>query len=124
MARPRSKQENGDEENAELISSDEVRTALITGETFGARAVTYSVIDGLAMFEGDIVLGTVDEVEQQTEELRDLLSGELAASAVITGAQFRWPNCTIPMARRSRAKGRSHRSAVVRPARLVCTDVR
>ena len=96
MARPRGKQESGNDENAELLSTSEVSTCLIPGETFGARAVTYAVVDGLAMFEGDIVLGTVDEVNQQTEELRDALAGELSASVAISGAQFRWPNCTIP----------------------------
>ena len=56
----------------------------------------YAAVDGLAIFEGDIVLGTLEEVEQQTQELRDVLSGELSESVVITGAQFRWPGCTIP----------------------------
>jgi Astacin (Peptidase family M12A) len=99
MARRRtsqtSRKANGEDEG-ELRSSPEVRTALIPGETFAAKAVRYAVVDELAMFEGDIVLGTVEEVEQQTEQLREVLSGELSSAVVITGAQFRWPNCTVP----------------------------
>jgi hypothetical protein len=80
----------------ELRSSPEVRTGLIAGETFGAKAVKYSVIEGLAIFEGDIVLGTEEEVQQQTEQLRDVLSGEVSSAVIISGAQFRWPGCRIP----------------------------
>ena len=35
-----------------------VQTALIRGNNFAVKAVQYVVIDGLAIFEGDIVLGT------------------------------------------------------------------
>lgn len=97
MARSRTTPpDNGGDEQGELRSSPEVRSALVAGETFAAKAVRYAAIDGLAIFEGDIVLGTLEEVEQQTQELRDVLSGELSESVVITGAQFRWPGCTIP----------------------------
>lgn len=74
----------------------EVRTALISGNTFHARAVQYAVVDGLAIFEGDIVLGTAADVAQRTEQLRQESSGQIAMGVVITGAQYRWPNCTIP----------------------------
>jgi hypothetical protein len=84
------------DDEGELRSSPDVQTALIPGETFAAKAVRYAVVDGLAIFEGDIVLGTVEEVEQQTQQLRDVLSGELTSAVVISGAQFRWPNCTVP----------------------------
>jgi hypothetical protein len=73
-----------------------VRTALISGNTFRAKAVQYEEIDGLAIFEGDIVLGTVEEVEATSAALRAELSGATPASVVITGNQFRWPNCRIP----------------------------
>jgi len=88
--------ESSARDEGELRSSPEVRTGLIPGQTFAAKALRYAVVDGLAIFEGDIVLGTVEEVEQQTAELGDLLSGATPAAAVITGTQYRWPNCTIP----------------------------
>jgi Astacin (Peptidase family M12A) len=99
MARARSTRAGGGgsgKDDGELRSSPDFRTALIPGNTFAAKAVRYAVVDDLALFEGDIVLGTVEQVEQQTQELRDVLSGELAAAVVITGAQFRWLSCRIP----------------------------
>jgi hypothetical protein len=53
-------------------------------------------VDGVALFEGDIVLGTAEEVEVQTHQLRDVLSGEVSSAVVISGSQFRWPGCRIP----------------------------
>ena len=42
----------------EFLTGSEVRTGFIKGNSFGYRAVQYYVIDGLAIFEGDIILGT------------------------------------------------------------------
>jgi len=78
-------------------SSGEIATALVAGNTFVAKALTYQVIEGLAMFEGDIVLGTVEEVAQQNEELKDAMSGATASAVVIAGGQFRWPNGIVPV---------------------------
>src|SRR3954451_19224413 len=80
----------------ELLAGGDVRTGLIAGHTFPARAVRYAVVDGLALFEGDIVLGTEEEMQRQTDELSTVLSGEVSMSVVISGAQFRWPGCRIP----------------------------
>jgi hypothetical protein len=82
--------------DGELRSSSEVRTAFISGNTFRARAVQYVVVDGDAMFEGDIVLGTAEQVEQESENLKAEVRGELQSGVVITGSQYRWPNCTVP----------------------------
>lgn len=73
-----------------------VRTALIAGANFRGKAVQYVAIDGLAMFEGDIVLGTVEEVEAETQALRAERTGAVASAVLITGNQFRWPNCVVP----------------------------
>src|SRR4051812_46966863 len=86
----------GKDDEGELRSSPDVRTGLIAGHTFPARAVRYAVVDGLALFEGDIVLGTEEEMQRQTDELSTVLSGEVSMSVVISGAQFRWPGCRIP----------------------------
>ena len=72
------------------------KTALIDGATFATKPVQYTEVDGLAMFEGDIVLGTVEEVEQRTEMLRQVGAGTLQAGVMITGANRRWPNCKVP----------------------------
>ena len=81
--------------SGELRSGDQVQTALIPGNTFSGRAVQYTVVDGMALFEGDIILGTAEEVAQQTEIIRASMTGALAASVMISGGQFRWPNGTM-----------------------------
>ena len=53
----------------EFRSSPDVRTGFVKGNTFGYRPVRYSVIDGEAIFEGDIVLGSVDEMERLVAEV-------------------------------------------------------
>lgn len=73
-----------------------VHTALISGATFRGKPVQYVVLDGLAMLEGDIVLGTVEEVEAETAALRAELSGSVASAVMISGTQYRWPNCLVP----------------------------
>ena len=82
----------------EFEASARVGTALIDGATFVAKPVQYVVVDDLAIVEGDIVLGTVDEVERATEARREALRrGDVLAHGVaISGNQFRWPNCVVP----------------------------
>lgn len=85
------------ETRGEFRSSPNIKTALIQRGT-GIKAVQYAVVDGLAMFEGDIVLGTAEQVASQTEDFRAIASGAVAAGVAISsaGTQFRWKNCTIP----------------------------
>ncbi|GIG36841.1 Dot/Icm T4SS effector Zinc-dependent metalloprotease LegP [Cellulomonas pakistanensis] len=80
----------------EFRSSEDVRTAFISGNSFRAQVVRYVDIDGDAIFEGDIVLGTVDQVERESEQLKAELRGELESGVIITGDQFRWPGCLVP----------------------------
>ena len=63
-------------DNPELQASDEVRTAIITGVTFGTKAVQYAVIDGRAIFEGDIDLGSVEDLEKSNDAMRGLAGEE------------------------------------------------
>jgi len=79
----------------EFQSGNEVRTGYIRGNTFDYREVQYAVIDGDAVFEGDIVLGTVEEIEQITLEAKASLSAK-SKGVVVTGQGFRWPGATIP----------------------------
>jgi hypothetical protein len=65
-------------------------SARVNGATFRNRWLHYAEVDGKAMFEGDIVLGTLDEV--QADETGNLPSYSIG----ITGQQFRWPNGRIP----------------------------
>ena len=83
----------------EFRIGEDIGTALIDGLTFMSRAVQYAVIDGMAIVEGDINLGAVERVREQTELRRRAMNGEpIASSIVISGSQFRWANATIPYA--------------------------
>jgi astacin len=90
--------------NEGLRSSDDIRTGFITGITFDIRPVQYSVVNELAMFEGDIVLGTVQQMEQGTHQLRERMvtlplrdvDSDVAQAVGITGQRFRWPDGLMP----------------------------
>ncbi|MBE7384612.1 MAG: zinc metalloprotease [Leptolyngbya sp. SIO1E4] len=86
-----------------LLASDDVRTGFISGTNFTNKAVQYSVVDGLAVFEGCIVLGTVEEMEQKAAAVRagqeDENEEEFGPSGVhIVGQKYRWPNGILPYA--------------------------
>jgi hypothetical protein len=64
------------------------REGWISGRTFERKKVKYSPINGKAIFEGDILLGTIEQLQS---------SSETSPTAIgLTGEQFRWPNATIP----------------------------
>lgn len=73
-----------------------IGTALIAGNTFGVKAIQYVEVDGMAIVEGDIALGSVDAVDSATTAMRDQAGSGVAFGVGITGAQFRWANCRIP----------------------------
>jgi hypothetical protein len=94
------KARSGQADNSpQRMSSDIVGTALIDGATFSNKAVQYAEVNGLAVFEGDIVLGRVEEVAARTEQRRaagPARGGLIAHGVVITGAQYRWPGGVVP----------------------------
>jgi hypothetical protein len=75
-----------------------IGTAFIDGFTFLSQPIQYIVLDGRAIFEGDIDLGPVERVEASFEMLRAELTGRPSTKAIVVtpGSQFGWPNCTIP----------------------------
>ncbi|MET7912008.1 M12 family metallopeptidase [Streptomyces avermitilis] len=112
----------GDDKNATAAidsAPPTLRTALLRGETVPYLTVPYEVIDGLAVAQGDIVLGTDEDVQRHTAELAEeiaaatagpgdgLAPGEqaldLSRPAPITplgnvhaGAGRRWPRGVVP----------------------------
>lgn len=95
------KKENGEQQCGEFCPSGKIRTAIIDGVNFKNKSVQYTELDGMAMFEGDIILGTVAEVDKKTEQRRKEMLGDTEGEVstkglVITGAQCRWPNCIVP----------------------------
>ena len=84
---------NGGTGGGEFRSSTEVRTALVQLQK-GITAVQYSVVDGQAIVEGDIILGPADLVEQSTADAQE--GGIFTEAVVVTGTHRRWANCRIP----------------------------
>ena len=79
--------------------SDDVRSTYIKGETFNNKKVEYSVVDDLAMFEGDICLGHVSDLEENAPNLDDSQQsarGIIVHGVGITGEKYRWPNGVVP----------------------------
>jgi hypothetical protein len=75
-----------DADTGEYHSGPLAGTVTISTFAHGNLQAEYASVDGLAIFEGDIVLGTIDEVDGQ----------EGTRGIGITGLGFRWPDATVP----------------------------
>ena len=91
---------NSDIDNDGMVSGEKVFTGFVSGLTFKNKSVQYTVVDGLAIFEGDIILGSAEEMAAHTEAIlsgkADALKDDLQKGVAITGAQYRWPNALMP----------------------------
>ena len=83
--------DGGKKMGGEFRSGPIAGTAIISGATFDGKGVQYAAVDGVAMFEGDIVLGMMDDAKAASDA-----GGQPQFSVGITGAQVRWPNATSP----------------------------
>ena len=79
----------------EYLSSAESKIGYNSGETFKNRQVKYAAINGMAIFEGDIILGTVEEEERISKENEKLPPDQLRSIAA-SGQGLRWPDGIIP----------------------------
>lgn len=72
----------------------EVRTALVRlSPRQKPEEVRYAVVDGQAVMEGDIILGTVEQVERESERLRAQADGKVTAQDLFTSVSGEyWPN--------------------------------
>jgi Astacin (Peptidase family M12A) len=77
--------------NGEYRSTKEPRVALISGNKFRNQPFQFSAIEDMAIFEGDIVLGTVEQVVRATK------AAESGAEDLGIGVKgHRWPEATVP----------------------------
>lgn len=82
--------------NGEFRSSDDIRTGYISGLTFTKKLVQYAVIDGEAIVEGDIVIGTVEEIEEAKRMIEEPPSEVIARGCFLPGTRFHWPDNVVP----------------------------
>ncbi len=85
--------------NTEIMGdSTSTGVAYISGNTFTNKEVTYDIVDGYGVFEGDIVLGTVAELQQSTSGVvaAGNTTGNVANGVIISGSNNRWKNGFIP----------------------------
>jgi Astacin (Peptidase family M12A) len=73
--------------HGEQRSGPAAGVAVLTGITFAQKGLTYALVDGQKIFEGDIVLG---------QEGAPAGDAGMIESIGISGQQFRWPNATVP----------------------------
>jgi hypothetical protein len=79
---------------SEFRSTPNPKVGRISANTFKYQEVKYAALGGLAFFEGDIVLGTVAQIEAVS---RDSALKNLAKKGIsIKGVQYRWPKGEIP----------------------------
>lgn len=79
-----------------FLESNDLRTGYISGATFKNKPVTYSAVNGLAVFEGCMVLGTVEEMDRRAAAIGAGDAVEIERGVAITGEQYRWPNGLMP----------------------------
>jgi Astacin (Peptidase family M12A)/Bacterial tandem repeat domain 1 len=77
------------------LEVEEVRTAFIDGNTFTDKPVQYSVSNGLALFESDILLGKVEDLDSDVEA-RQSDERMVARGVGISGTKYRWPGAVVP----------------------------
>jgi len=73
----------------QLVGATTGRTQ-INGTTFAGKQLTYSKIDDLAVFEGDIVLGLASAMPDANRD------ADVAYAVIVSATSARWPDATVP----------------------------
>ena len=82
---PKDRKKRTDVCSGEYSSGKRTGTTVIYRKNIGTKKVKYSIINGKAIFEGDIFLGDVDKLEAQAQ----------VRANVISDIDYRWPEGTI-----------------------------
>src|SRR5688572_22803533 len=92
-AKKRGKQDSG---KGEYRATARANTGLISSRGFKEKEVKYYAIDGNAIVEGDIYLGSVEEVKHN-KKLGKVPEPNLGRmGGVIVGERYRWPKGQVP----------------------------
>jgi hypothetical protein len=83
------------EEADVVVGYAEVASGLLTGRSFGRRHVEFSVVDNRAIFEGDIDLGSPDELAAALDDAVTKTSDEMNAAVVDDTAKL-WVGGRVP----------------------------
>lgn len=87
-----------------LLLSDTTKTGYVRGvygmDTFNVREVDYSIVDGMAVFEGCIILGTEAEMEALAAEVEQSVGvdflNETEVHGLVVLPRFLWDKGIIP----------------------------
>jgi hypothetical protein len=102
------------------ITDSEWHTGYIQGNTFRNKEVKYRKVNGMAIFEGDIILArTPQEIERLSHEPKVPSEHEPSVrpsvkAVVRTGDQFRWPRGEIPFTIQSNLPNQSRITDAIR----------
>jgi hypothetical protein len=77
--------------NGSQASAPEVGYMVIRGVDGLERGIFYAIVDGVAIMEGDIILGPVEELERAEQTPSDMTD-----SVVVSGEGTRWPEAVLP----------------------------
>ena len=77
--------------NGSQASAPEVGYTVIRGVDGRERGVFYAIVDGVAIMEGDIILGPVEELKRAEETPSDMTD-----SVVVSVEGTRWPEAVLP----------------------------
>ncbi|HEX8195027.1 MAG TPA: Dot/Icm T4SS effector Zinc-dependent metalloprotease LegP [Pyrinomonadaceae bacterium] len=113
---PRKNKRNGADNSDDSNYSDspehrgapQMGTAVIAGSTFVNKSVVYYEVEGVAIVEGDICLGRVEDVKRATDTARQMLADnsqialgvglppDAAFGVGLPAGVRRWTNCQMP----------------------------
>ena len=95
---PKAKEPTDDSAYSEWFrSSDDTRTTYIKGVLFDPKPVEYAIVGDLAIFEGDIMLGTAAEMADRPElDFDELPISGIQHGVIVVPERFRWPRCEVP----------------------------
>jgi len=94
----------------ELRSSADTRIGFVSGiKSFGVKRIKYANVNGMGIFEGDIAIGPVDQLQKSAAAADTAgfartmpasgsghASPNVAFAVAITGQRYRWPGGLIP----------------------------